>query len=98
MVFYLCSVMILDISVPTYWQELTQSQLRYVYFLMSQNYTSDEVKTFCFCRFGGLKVLQRTDNGSAFKQQKKKAKAGCKTHRKYGTLRGYILAEVMKSN
>ena len=53
----------LNISLPTCWQELTQSQLRYVYFLYSQNYTSDEVKTFCFCRFGGLKVLQRTDNG-----------------------------------
>ena len=53
----------IDVQVPTCWQELTQSQLRYVYFLMSQNYTSDEVKTFYFCRFGGLKVLQRTDNG-----------------------------------
>ncbi|MBR3564737.1 MAG: hypothetical protein IKN91_00190 [Paludibacteraceae bacterium] len=53
----------INVQLPTCWQELTQSQLRYVYFLYSQNYTSDEVKTFCFCRFGGLKVLERTDTG-----------------------------------
>ena len=57
MVFYLCSVMILDISLPACWQELTPKQLRYVYFPLSQNYTADEVKTYCLCRFGGITVI-----------------------------------------
>ena len=53
----------LNLTLPTCWQELTLSQLRYVFFLLSQNYSADEVKTYCFCRFGGLKVLERTDTG-----------------------------------
>ena len=53
----------LNLNLPTCWQELTQTQMRYVFFLMKQNYTADEVKTFCLCRFGGLKVLERTDTG-----------------------------------
>lgn len=53
----------LNLTLPTCWQELTQTQMRYVFFLMTQNYTADEVKTFCLCRFGGLKVLERTDTG-----------------------------------
>lgn len=53
----------LNLTLPTCWQELTASQLRYVFFLLSQNYTAEEVKTFCLCRFGGLKVLERTAAG-----------------------------------
>lgn len=53
----------LNLTLPTCWQELTQTQLRYVFFLMTQNYTADEVKTYCLCRFGGLQVLERTDTG-----------------------------------
>ena len=40
---------------------------------------------------------QRATYETAFKQQKKKAKAGCKTYKKYGTLRGYIFAKVYKT-
>lgn len=53
----------LNLTLPTCWQELTASQLRYVFFLLSQNYAAEEVKTFCLCRFGGLKVLERTAAG-----------------------------------
>jgi len=53
----------LNLTLPTCWQELTQTQMRYVFFLLTQNYSADEVKTFCLCRFGGLKVIERTDNG-----------------------------------
>lgn len=55
--------MVLNLTLPTCFQELTQKQLRYVYFLLSQNYSADEVKTFCLCRFGGLQVLERRQNG-----------------------------------
>lgn len=53
----------LNLTLPTCWQELTATQLRYVFFLLSQNYTAEEVKTFCLCRFGGLKVLECTATG-----------------------------------
>ena len=53
----------LNIVLPTCWRELTATQLRYVFFLLSQNYAAEEVKTFCLCRFGGLKVLERTATG-----------------------------------
>lgn len=55
--------MTINLTLPTCWQELTLSQMRYVFFLLSQNYSSDEVKTFCLCRFGGLEVLGREGNG-----------------------------------
>ena len=53
----------LNLTLPTCWQELTQTQLRYVFFLMTQNYTADEVKTYCLCRFSGLQVLGAEDTG-----------------------------------
>ena len=59
----------LNISLPTCWQELTPKQLRYVFFLLSQNYTADEVKTYCLCRFGGLTVVERTDKGYLIKHE-----------------------------
>lgn len=49
--------MTINLTLPTCWQELTPKQLRYVYFLLSQNYTADEVKTYCLCRFGGITVI-----------------------------------------
>lgn len=53
----------INLILPTCWQELTPRQLRYVYFLFSQERTADEVKTYCLCRFGGLKVIgQEGDN------------------------------------
>ena len=56
----------LNITLPTCWQELTPAQMRYVFFLLSQNYSADEVKTFCLCRFGGLQVVERTDKGYVY--------------------------------
>ena len=53
----------LNLTLPTCWQELTASQMRYVFFLMTQNYSADELKTYCLIRFGGLQVLERTDTG-----------------------------------
>ena len=53
----------LNLTLPTCWQELTASQMRYVFFLLTQNYSADELKTYCLIRFGGLQVLERTDTG-----------------------------------
>lgn len=55
--------MTINLILPTCWQELTPNQLRYVFFLFTQNYTADEVKTYCLCRFGGLTVVGKEGNG-----------------------------------
>lgn len=52
----------INITLPTCWQELTPSQLRYVFFLLSENYSAEQVKTFCFCRFGNFQIIEHTDN------------------------------------
>ncbi|MBR1564458.1 MAG: hypothetical protein IJ650_03850 [Paludibacteraceae bacterium] len=49
----------LNLTLPTCWQEMTASQMRYVFFLLTQNYSADEVKTFCLIRFSGLQVLAK---------------------------------------
>lgn len=61
--------MTINLTLPTCWQELTPAQMRYVFFLLSQNYSADEVKTFCLCRFGGLQVLERTEDGYLVKHE-----------------------------
>lgn len=49
----------LNLTIPTSWQSLSLTQLRYVYFLLSQNYTADEVKTYCLVRWSGMTVVGR---------------------------------------
>lgn len=51
--------MTLNLSLPTSWQHLTPAQLRYVCFLLSQNYSTDEVKTYCLLRWAGITVVGR---------------------------------------
>ena len=48
---------------PQGWHELSDKQLRYVYQLLAQNFTSDEVKTLCLLHWTGTKVIgkQNTD-------------------------------------
>ena len=53
--------MLVNISVPVSWAELTQEQLRYAYFLLSsQHYEPDQIKALCLIRWGKLpdKVLE----------------------------------------
>lgn len=56
------TIMTIDLTFPTCWQDLTPKQLRYVFFLLTQNYSADEVKTFCLCRFAGLHIIAHENN------------------------------------
>ena len=38
---------------------LTQKQLHYLFYLISEEYTSTEIKTLCLLRWTGLKVISR---------------------------------------
>lgn len=48
-----------NLTLLTCWKKLTTSQMRYVFFLLTQNYSADEVKTFCLILFSGLQVLAK---------------------------------------
>ena len=47
----------IDITLPTTWASLTDKQLRYVFTVVAAGFTTAEVKTYCLCRWGGVKVL-----------------------------------------
>lgn len=49
----------IDLAVPQGWHELSDAQLRYAFGLIARNYTSDEIKTLCLCRWAGLSVRHR---------------------------------------
>lgn len=53
----------INFIVPQGWHELSDKQLRYVYQLLAQNFSSDEVKTLCLLHWTGTKVIgkQNTD-------------------------------------
>ena len=49
----------INITVPRGWHELTQRQLRYLFFLISEGYSSTAIKTLCLFRWSGLRVISR---------------------------------------
>ncbi len=51
--------MTLDLKLPTRWEELSQKQLRYLFALIAQGYSIDEVKAFCLFRWNKITILHR---------------------------------------
>ena len=47
----------LDLIIPTCWQELTPKQLRYVYYLISESYSPEVLKTHCLFHWSGMEVI-----------------------------------------
>ena len=52
-----------NITLPTCWQELTLSQLRYIFFLLTQNYSAAEIKTYALIRWAPLTLVEKADDG-----------------------------------
>ena len=52
-----------NLKAPQSWRELSQKQLRYVFFLLSHFQTMEEVKTYMLLRFTGIKVVRKTPSG-----------------------------------
>lgn len=48
---------IVDIKVPSCWQQLNDNQLRYVYKLLNGNFSLPQVQTLCLFRWAKMKVL-----------------------------------------
>lgn len=53
----------MDLSSPTSWRELTQEQLRYVFYLLATFADMVVVKTYMFVRFTGIRVVKRNRFG-----------------------------------
>lgn len=49
----------IDVTLPSSWQELSDSQLYYVYHLFSGSFDSAQIKTFCLFLWGKLKIVCR---------------------------------------
>ena len=54
----------INFIVPQGWQELDDNRLRFVYELIAKGYETDEIKTICFLRWSGTKVIGRQKNGT----------------------------------
>ena len=52
-----------NLSSPRSWRELSQPQLRYVFFLLGRFADPVVVKTYLFFRFTGLRIVRRTADG-----------------------------------
>ena len=46
-----------NLIVSKSWEELSQEQLRYYFFVLTMCQSAAEVKTYCLCRWSGLEVL-----------------------------------------
>ncbi len=49
----------IDVKLPKRWEDLTQKQLRYLFTLIAQGYSIDEVKAFCLFRWNKIAILHR---------------------------------------
>ena len=47
----------INLIVPRSWEELSQEQLKYYFFVLTMCQSAAEVKTYCLCRWSGLEVL-----------------------------------------
>ena len=52
----------INLIVPRGWHELDDKQLRYLFGLLADDYSSAEIRTLCLLRWSGLKVLYRQNN------------------------------------
>ncbi|MBQ4917516.1 MAG: hypothetical protein IIU72_06110, partial [Muribaculaceae bacterium] len=49
----------INLIVPRGWHELDDKQLRYLFGLLADDYSSAEIRTLCLFRWSGMKVLYR---------------------------------------
>ena len=52
----------INLIVPRGWHDLDDKQLRYLFGLLADDYSSAEIRTLCLLRWSGLKVLYRQNN------------------------------------
>ena len=53
----------INLTVPTGWEQLNDTQLRYVFGLLAQGFPSPQVKTYCLFQCSGMKVMHKYGKG-----------------------------------
>ena len=72
---YLCRMeAFFNISLPTGWQSLSDSQLLYFFRQLSRNLPMEEILTLCLFKWGDITVLCRLHNGNYLVRQRHKPK------------------------
>ena len=72
---YLCRMeAFFNISLPTGWQSLSDSQLLYFFRQLSRNLPMEEILTLCLFKWGDITVLCRLYNGNYLVRQRHKPK------------------------
>ena len=60
----------LSITLPKAWSELDDQQLYYVFNLVAENLSSEQIRTYCLFRFGQVKMICRYGKGFLVKKEK----------------------------
>lgn len=60
----------LSITLPKAWSELDDQQLYYVFNLIAENLSSEQIRTYCLFRFGQVKMICRYGKGFLVKKEK----------------------------
>lgn len=61
----------IDITLPKSWRDMDQNKLKYFFSLLSLGFSSDELKTYCLFRWGGLEVVSQMGKSYLLKKGKK---------------------------
>ena len=62
----------LKITLPKNWSELDDQQLYYVFNLIADNMSCEQIKTYCLFRFGKIKMICRYADGYLVRKAKEK--------------------------
>lgn len=66
------AVVNINLSCPSAWSELTQEQLAFVFSLLASGHSFNEIKTLCFFKWNGLKVVAHKRNRYLIRMKKTK--------------------------
>lgn len=58
----------INFQIPSNWAELGDKQLRYVFLLLAQDFSTDELKTLCLLQWSDTKVIGRRAHISSKKE------------------------------
>lgn len=56
--------MIINLSLPEKWEDLSQDQLKFIYKLVADGFDTDEIKSLCILKWNKISVIGRQPNGS----------------------------------
>lgn len=62
----------ITVKIPASWEALTRGQLYYVFSLIADNLSSDQMKAYCFFTFSGVTVLHRYGKGYVVAKDKER--------------------------